>query len=129
MLSAVTGIVLPMALFTMMLGLGSSVSLSDFVIAWRRPRALLLGLLSGVAIVPLLAFLALRSLHLEPDLAFGLLLVASCPGGLFSNYLTALARGQVALSISLTAAALSARSAIGARPSCTRRSVSRTNSG
>lgn len=104
MLNSITGILLPIALFTMMLGLGSSVGISDFVTAWRRPYALLLGLLSGVIIVPSLAFLALRSLHLQPDLAFGLLLVASCPGGLFSNYLTALARGQIALSISLTAA-------------------------
>jgi BASS family bile acid:Na+ symporter len=102
-LSAVIGTLLPAALFAMMLGLGSSVIVAEFVAAWRQPRALLLGAISGILLVPTLAFVALRALDLPADLALGLLMVATCPGGLFSNYLTSLARGHVALSISLTA--------------------------
>ncbi|MGH3807318.1 MAG: bile acid:sodium symporter family protein [Pseudonocardiaceae bacterium] len=103
MLNAVTGTLLPAALFAMMLGLGSSVTIADFILAWRQPRALVLGAISGVVLVPSLVFVVLGTLALPADLTLGLLMVATCPGGLFSNYLTSLARGHVALSISLTA--------------------------
>ncbi len=68
----------------------------------KRPKAPTIGLIAQFGILPAIAFLAGLYLTDEPSIALGLLLVTCCPGGALSNYLTCVARGDVATSISMT---------------------------
>ena len=86
-----------------MLGMGALLSLADFAAVFRRPRGLVIGLGLQLAIVPALAVAWVALLELPAGLAAGIALVASVPGGTLSNVVTYLARGHIALSISLTA--------------------------
>ena len=94
---------LPLALAFIMLYLGLTLRMSDFQSVLQRPRALLAGLIGQLLIVPMLGFGVAWSLQLDPVMAVGLMVLAACPGGVSSGLLTHLARGDVALSISLTA--------------------------
>ena len=94
---------LPLALAFIMLYLGITLRLADFQKVLQRPRALVAGLAGQLLLVPLLGFGVAWSLHLDPVMAVGLMVLAACPGGVSSGLLTHLARGDVALSISLTA--------------------------
>lgn len=96
-------VLLPLALAFIMLYLGLTLQLADFRAVLRRPRALLLGLAGQMLLVPLLALLVAWSAGLDPTMAVGLMVLAACPGGVSSGLLTHLARGEVALSIALTA--------------------------
>lgn len=95
--------VLPIALAFIMLYLGLTLHAADFQRVLARPRALLAGLTGQLLLVPTLAFGIAWSLQLDPVMAVGLMVLAACPGGVSSGLLTHLARGDVALSISLTA--------------------------
>ena len=95
--------VLPIALAFIMLYLGLTLQVADFQRVLARPRALLAGLTGQLLLVPTLAFGIAWSLQLDPVMAVGLMVLAACPGGVSSGLLTHLARGDVALSISLTA--------------------------
>jgi BASS family bile acid:Na+ symporter len=86
-----------------MLGMGLVLSTDDFREVFRRPRALGVGLGLQLLAVPLIAFSVSRALPLEVGIVAGLALVAAVPGGAFSNVVTYLAGGNIALSISLTA--------------------------
>ena len=94
---------LPLALAFIMLYLGLTLRIQDFQSVLKRPRALAAGLVGQLLMVPLLGLAVAWSLHLEPTMAVGLMVLAACPGGVSSGLLTHLARGDVALSISLTA--------------------------
>ena len=94
---------LPLALAFIMLYLGLTLHVQDFRSVLQRPRALVAGLTGQLLMVPLLGFGVAWMLHLEPTMAVGLMVLAACPGGVSSGLLTHLARGNVALSISLTA--------------------------
>jgi BASS family bile acid:Na+ symporter len=94
---------LPLALAFIMLYLGLTLHVQDFRSVLLRPRALVAGLTGQLLMVPLLGFGVAWLLHLEPTMAVGLMVLAACPGGVSSGLLTHLARGDVALSISLTA--------------------------
>ncbi|MEI8168920.1 MAG: bile acid:sodium symporter family protein [Rhodoferax sp.] len=94
---------LPLALAFIMLYLGMTLQLNDFKRVLLRPRALLAGLIGQLIMVPLLGLGVAWSLQLDPVMAVGLMVLAACPGGVSSGLLTHLARGDVALSISLTA--------------------------
>jgi BASS family bile acid:Na+ symporter len=94
---------LPLALAFIMLYLGLTLHVQDFRSVLQRPRALVAGLAGQLLMVPLLGFGVAWLLHLEPTMAVGLMVLAACPGGVSSGLLTHLARGDVALSISLTA--------------------------
>jgi BASS family bile acid:Na+ symporter len=94
---------LPLALAFIMLYLGLTLHVQDFHSVLQRPRALVAGLTGQLLMVPLLGFGVAWMLHLEPTMAVGLMVLAACPGGVSSGLLTHLARGDVALSISLTA--------------------------
>ena len=83
--------------------LGMTLQVSDFRRVLRQPRALITGLAGQMLLVPLLGLLVAWALHLDPVMAVGLMVLAACPGGVSSGLLTHLARGDVALSISLTA--------------------------
>lgn len=87
----------------MMFGVSLELRLDDFKRVLREPKAPLIGLFAQFLLLPALTCLACWVLSIEPTLALGMLLVAACPGGSFSNIMTWLARGNVALSVSMTA--------------------------
>jgi BASS family bile acid:Na+ symporter len=86
-----------------MLAMGLGLSGKDFALVVRRPRLVLSGVALQFLAMPLLAWLVARALRLSPELATGIILVGCCPGGTASNVITYLGKGDVALSISLTA--------------------------
>lgn len=99
----VVSVALPLALAFIMFYLGLTLRVADFRRVLARPRALAVGLAGQVLLVPLLGYAVARGAALEPTLAVGLMVLAACPGGVSSGLLTHLARGEVALSIVLTA--------------------------
>ncbi len=106
-MNPLTDIVLPLALAFIMLSMGLALTPADFVRVVRRPAAALIGLTSQMVLLPLLAFALVSAWGavwvMDPSLAVGFMIIAACPGGVTSNLLTHLARGDTALSISLTA--------------------------
>ncbi|MCB9742685.1 MAG: bile acid:sodium symporter family protein [Alphaproteobacteria bacterium] len=101
--SALTSIVLPLALFIIMLGMGLSLSLADFRRVLAYPRAATVGLLNQLVLLPIVGFALASAFDLPPAMAAGVVLIAACPGGVTSNLITHVSRGDTALSISLTA--------------------------
>ncbi len=98
-----TTIFLPSALFIIMLGMGLSLTLADFKRLWLYPKAITLGLLGQILLLPLCGLLIILIFALPPELAVGIMILAACPGGTTSNLISYLAKGDMALSISLTA--------------------------
>ena len=96
---------LPVSLALIMLSMGLKLHPSDFQQVAIKPKAFLLGLSAQMLIVPLLALLILQIFHLPPLLAVGLMVLSFCPGGTTSNLFSYMARGDVALSVALTAVA------------------------
>ena len=94
---------LPLALFIIMLGMGLSLSLSDFRRVLLYPRAVLVGIFCQMVLLPAVGVLVITVLHVEPEVAVGLLVLSFCPGGTTSNMFAYLFKGDVALSITLTA--------------------------
>ncbi len=99
----VTDVVLPLALAFIMFALGLGLTFDDFARVVRQPKDFLVGALSQVVLLPAVAFALVSLWGLPPELAMGVMIIAAAPGGVTSNLLTAFARGDVALSISLTA--------------------------
>lgn len=87
----------------MMFGVSLSLKLKDFKRIFLAPIAPIAGLFAQFLLLPLATCLFTWVLNIEPELALGMILVASCPGGSFSNIMTWLARGNVAVSVSMTA--------------------------
>lgn len=102
-MTSVTGIILAISLMIIMFGMGLSLTLSDFKRVVSYPKAIFVGLLSQIIILPLIGYLIAVGLDLSPVIAIGVMLLAACPGGSTSNLLTHLAKGDLALSVSLTA--------------------------
>ena len=101
--SIIFDLLLPIALGVIMLGLGLSLTVADFLRVLTYPRAVLFGLLIQTAILPWAAFAIAIAFQLPPALAVGLMLLAASPGGATANIYSHLARGDVALNITLTA--------------------------
>lgn len=99
----VTDVVLPLALAFIMLALGLGLTFDDFVRVARRPRDFAVGAMSQIIVLPAVAFGLASVWPMAPELALGMMIIAAAPGGVTSNLLTSFARGDVALSISLTA--------------------------
>lgn len=99
------GIILAISLIIIMFGMGLSLTLSDFKKVVLYPKAMIIGLTSQIIILPILGYLIAIGLDLSPVTAIGVMLLAACPGGPTSNLLTHLAKGDLALSVSLTAVA------------------------
>ena len=95
-------IVLPI-LTLLMFELGMNLKIEDFKLFKTRPRPVLAGLIGQIIVLPLLAWLLGRAFGLEPIFLIGFVLIACCPGGSSSNVFSMLAKGDVALSVSLTA--------------------------
>jgi BASS family bile acid:Na+ symporter len=98
-----TTLLLPLALAAVMLGMGLGLVPDDFRRIGRDPKAVAAGSLAQVVLLPLLGALIVWLVPMPPPIAVGLMVVAICPGGPSSNLITYLARGDVALSVTLTA--------------------------
>ena len=101
--SFLTVVFLPLALFTVMLGMGLGLRVDDFARVLVYPKAVIVGLLAQLTMLPMLGLVLASIFPLSPELAVGVMILAACPGGPTSNLVTYLARGNVALSITLTA--------------------------
>ena len=99
----ITDVILPLALAFIMFTLGLGLTFSDFARVAKMPKNFLIGLISQLIFLPLAALIIVFIWPLQPELAIGLMLIAAAPGGVTSNILTSFAKGDVALSISLTA--------------------------
>jgi len=98
-----TAIILPLSLFFIMFGMGLSLKPVDFKRIFKNPKAVSIGFLAQLLLLPLLAFTIAILLKLPAEIAVGLMIIALAPGGATSNMFSYLAKGDVALSISLTA--------------------------
>ena len=99
----VTDIILPIGLAFIMFSLGLGLTAADFVRVVKAPRDFIIGASAQIFLLPTVAFLLVTLLDVSPELALGVMIIAAAPGGVTLNILTAFARGDVALSISLTA--------------------------
>lgn len=86
-----------------MFGMGMTLRLDDFKIVFTRPKDIIIGCLAQFTIMPLIAWLLTVLFRLPADLAVGVILVGCCPGGTASNVITYLAKGDLALSVGMTA--------------------------
>lgn len=97
-------VTLNVVMAVMMYGVSLTLRPQDFVQVLRRPAAPIAGMVAQFVLLPALSALGAWALALDAELALGMILVASCPGGSFSNLMTYRARGDVALSVSMTGA-------------------------
>lgn len=93
----------PWLLGAVMFGMGLALRGRDFALVLRRPRDVAVGVAAQFLCMPLLAFAVTKALRLPDDIALGVVLVGACPGGTASNVIAFLARGDVALSVTITA--------------------------
>jgi BASS family bile acid:Na+ symporter len=89
---------------TMILGIALDIKWQDFKAITKRPKAVIAGLSAQLVALPALTTVLTLILELDPGIELGMILVSSCPGGVVSNFVTHLAKGNTALSISMTAA-------------------------
>lgn len=95
--------VLNIALAVVMFGVALGITIDDFKSLFRKPKLVLVGILSQFVLLPLVTFLFIYLVNPQPSIALGMMMVAACPGGNISNFMTHLANGNTALSVSLTA--------------------------
>ncbi|WP_066382522.1 bile acid:sodium symporter family protein [Anabaena sp. CA = ATCC 33047] len=97
-----TNVILPLSLAIIMLGMGLSLQPEDFQRVTKYPKAVSVGLVSQLILLPIIGLLIAKTVPMQPIIAVGLIIVALCPGGVSSNVVTYLAGGDVALSVTLT---------------------------
>jgi BASS family bile acid:Na+ symporter len=102
-MNIVTDVILPLALAFIMFVLGLGLTGTDFLRVIKQPRDFFVGALSQIILLPIIAFILVKIWPIAPELAIGVMIIAAAPGGVTSNLLTSFAKGDVALSISLTA--------------------------
>ena len=102
-MNIVTDVILPLALAFIMFALGLGLTGADFLRVMKQPRDFFVGAFSQIIILPIIAFILVKIWPVAPELAIGVMIIAAAPGGVTSNLLTSFAKGDVALSISLTA--------------------------
>ena len=95
--------ILGIALMVVMIGMGLSLTVGDFKRVVNYPRAMVLGLINQLVLLPLIGFALVWIFSVQPEIAIGVMILAACPGGPTSNLIAHLARGDTALSVSLTA--------------------------
>jgi bile acid:Na+ symporter, BASS family len=98
-----TAVLLPTGLAIVMLGMGLTLLPEDFQRVTRYPKAVVIGLISQLLFLPLIGFAIASIIPMQSEIAVGLMILALCPGGPSSNMITYLAKGDVALSVTLTA--------------------------
>lgn len=97
--------VIPISIFLIMMGMGLSLVTNDFKRVVKYPKAVAIGLTNQLLFLPLVGFALATFMSLEPEYAVGVMLLVLCPGGTTSNLFTYLAKGDVALSVTMTAIA------------------------
>ena len=102
-MNIVTDVILPLALAFIMFVLGLGLTGADFLRVAKQPRDFFVGSFLQILILPIIAFILVKMWPIAPELAIGVMIIAAAPGGVTSNLLTSFAKGDVALSISLTA--------------------------
>jgi len=102
-MNIVTDVILPLALAFIMFVLGLGLTGADFLRVIKQPRDFFVGTFSQIILLPIIAFIIIKIWPIAPELAIGVMIIAAAPGGVTSNLLTSFAKGDVALSISLTA--------------------------
>ena len=101
----ISKVFLPLSLAIIMLGMGMTLVSSDFTRILKNPKAILIGLTNQLVFLPIIGFLLAIAFNLNPIMAVGLMILATCPGGPTSNLITQVCRGNIALSVTLTAIA------------------------
>ena len=95
--------VLNVALAIVMFGVALGITINDFKNLFKQPKLVFLGVLSQFILLPFITFLVILLIKPQPSIALGMIMVAACPGGNISNFMTHLAKGNTALSVTLTA--------------------------
>jgi len=95
--------VLNITLAIIMFGVALGITMDDFKRLFQNPKILLTGVISQFILLPLVTFVFIKLVNPMPSIALGMIMVAACPGGNISNFMTQMAKGNSALSISLTA--------------------------
>ena len=96
---------LPLSLAIIMLGMGMTLVPFDFTRVVKYPKAILIGLTNQLIFLPIIGFSLAILFNLNPIMAVGLMVLAACPGGPTSNLITQVCKGNIALSVTLTAIA------------------------
>jgi BASS family bile acid:Na+ symporter len=99
----ISSILLPATLAFIMLGMGLSLTVGDFKRVIVAPKAIIIGLIAQMVLLPIIGFLLIQVFGLSGALAVGLMILAACPGGPTSNLISHLAKADLAISITLTA--------------------------
>ena len=101
----ISKIFLPISLAIIMLGMGMTLVLNDFTRIFKYPKAALIGLTNQLVLLPIIGFFLAITFNLNSTMAVGLMILATCPGGPTSNLITQVCKGNIALSVTLTAIA------------------------
>jgi BASS family bile acid:Na+ symporter len=99
----ISKVFLPLSLAIIMLGMGMTLIVSDFTRILKKPKDILIGLTNQLILLPIIGFSLAIAFNLSPVMAVGLMILATCPGGPTSNLITQVCRGNIALSVTLTA--------------------------
>jgi len=99
----ISTIILASALIIIMLGMGMSLEMKDFNRIIYYPKAIFVGLVNQIILLPIIGFVITLLFPMQPEIAIGIMILTACPGGPTSNLITHLAKGDLALSVSLTA--------------------------
>lgn len=100
-----TKVALPLSLAIIMLGMGMTLVPADFGRIIKYPKGVLLGLTNQLVFLPIIGFFLAWAFNLDPTMAVGIMILAACPGGPTSNLITQVSKGNIALSVTLTAIA------------------------
>jgi BASS family bile acid:Na+ symporter len=103
-MDTISNAILAFSLIIIMFGMGLSLSLRDFAAVFLKPKAIIIGLVCQLILLPIVGFTLIGIFTLKADIAIGIIILAACPGGPTSNLITHLANGDTALSVSMTAA-------------------------
>ena len=95
--------VLNITLAIIMFGVALGITMEDFKRLFKNPKILITGIISQFFLLPFVTFLFIKLVNPMPSIALGMMMVAACPGGNISNFMTQMAKGNAALSVSLTA--------------------------
>jgi len=105
LVTLVNTVVIPVCLFLIMMGMGLTLITNDFKRVLKYPKAVGIGLTNQLILLPIIGFALANIIPLRPEYAVGVMLLVLCPGGTTSNLFTYLAKGDVALSVTMTAIA------------------------
>ena len=105
LVTLVNSVIIPICLFLIMMGMGLTLVTNDFKRVLKYPKAVSIGLTNQLILLPIIGFTLANIMPLRPEYAVGVMLLVLCPGGTTSNLFTYLAKGDVALSVTMTAIA------------------------